>query len=121
MTCNNCDEPVTVHSGGHPTTTAGLVAVQDAVAHANRHPSNNARDGDLAYVVEEPFYPDEYAHFIDLSNVDADLRYSASIQAISELARRGLVVNSVRWDPPQLHVMDPAQMHDRVTESGRRA
>ena len=103
--CYMCDEPVTVHDGTPVTPQAAIPAIQDAVEHANRHPSNSARDGDLQYVAEDGYYPGDTAHYVDLSEVPEDLRYSASIQAFGQLARRGLAVNSVRWDPPRLHVM----------------
>jgi hypothetical protein len=103
--CSICEEPVTVHDGSHLVTEPSAPAIADAVEHANRHPSNNARDGDVRYVVEDGYYPDDKEHFIDLSEVPADLRKSASIDIISHLTKRGLYVNSVRWDPPRLHVM----------------
>lgn len=102
--CHICDEPVTVHDGAHLTTEMHVPAIADAVAHANRHPSNNARGSDLEYVVEDGYYPDDKCHYVDLSAVDAGLRKSASIDAISHLEKRGLAVNSVRFDPPRLHV-----------------
>lgn len=103
--CPRCERPVKRFDGEHIGSTAGVPAIVDAVEHANRHPTNNERDGDLEYVVEDGYYPGEYQHFVDLADVPPDLRHSASIQAISELSKRGLLVNSVRWDPPRLHVV----------------
>lgn len=116
--CPICDEPIVIHTGPHTVTTAGVHAIQDAVDHSNRHPSNNERDGDLKYVVEEGYYPREWSHFVDLSDVPEDLRYSASIQITSQLAKRGLAVNSVRWDPPKLHVIGAHWLYDRLPGDG---
>lgn len=103
--CHICDQSVTVHDGHHLTSSSYAPAIRDAVQHSNRHPSNSAREGDLKYVVEDGYYPDDKQHFVDLQDVDEDLRGSASIQIMSQLAHRGLVVNSVRWSPPRLHVI----------------
>lgn len=116
--CGLCDHPMIIHTGAHLTATGHVAAIDDAVDHANRHPSNNARDGDLQYVVEEGYYPEEWTHYVDLSAVPEEYRYSASIQATSALAKRGLVVNSVRFDPPRLHVMGADWLFDRLPGDG---
>lgn len=103
--CHICDQSVIVHDGRHLTSSLHVPSIRDAVEHSNRHPSSSARDGDLEYVVEDGYYPGDKQHFIDLQEVPEDLRYSASIQIMSQLAFRGLAVNSVRWSPPRLHVM----------------
>jgi len=103
--CHLCDEPVTVHHSRNLTTMSFVPAIRDAVEHANRHPSNNERDGDIEYVAEDGYYPGDKSHFIDLSGVAPDYRRSASIQVVSQLAERNLAVNSVQWEPPRLHVM----------------
>lgn len=108
--CHRCKERVSIHEGGHVTSMAYVPAIADAVEHANRHPSNTERNGDLRYVVEDGLYPDDYSHLIDLSEVPEELRESASIQITGALAKRGIAVNSVRWEPPQLHMMAVADM-----------
>lgn len=103
--CHLCDQPVTVHDGSHVTPQAAIPAIQDAVDHENRHPGNSARDGNVTYLVKDAYYPGDYSHLIDLSDVDPEMRHSASIGIMGQLSRRGLGVNSVYFDPPRLHVM----------------
>jgi hypothetical protein len=103
--CYQCDEEVAVFDGPHVTGRGGVPAIQDAVTHENRHPGNSEREGDIEYIVEDGYYPDEWSHYVDLSEVPEEHRNSASIGIISELAKRNLVVNSMRFDPPQLHVI----------------
>ena len=120
--CHLCDEPVRAHNGSHVTTQSFVAAIQDAITHANRHPSNTARNGELEYVVEDGYYPDDKCHYVDLSAVDPELRKSASINATSALAQRGLAVSSVQFDPPRLHVMAvddmPFGYYGEVDEDG---
>jgi len=108
--CVVCDEPIAYHDPATITGEEFVDAIKDAVDHANAHPTNNARDGDLAYVVEQGYYPGDHAHYVDLSDVDDTLRQSASIDIMTHLAQRGLAVNAVRWTPPSLHVVSHEQV-----------
>ncbi|WP_226042712.1 hypothetical protein [Natrinema sp. DC36] len=100
--------------------TRGYVnAIADAVEHANAHPSNSAReDYDMEYVVSEGYYPGDNTHEIDLSEIPEHLRQSAMIQAQSQLADRGLMVNSVAFEAATLHVVTANWLLERLPGMG---
>jgi len=84
--------------------------IREAVAEANRRPSWENRDaGEIRYVVEEAYYPDDYSHYADLTEIDAADRSHAFMHAQGKLAERGFVINSVRSDDEgtltKLHVV----------------
>jgi len=84
--------------------------IREAVAEANARPSWENRDaGEMAYVVEEAYYPDDYSHYVDLTDIDAADRSDAVMHVQAELAERGFVINSVRSDDEgrltKLHVV----------------
>lgn len=113
--CSRCDEPVVIYNPGHRSYDKEIGAVVvDAVKHANRHPGNNEMDGNMVAAVEDGYYPGELTHFVDLSGVDEDLRHSATITINSELNKRGLMFNSVRFDAPKLHVVPASHLLDRL-------
>lgn len=114
--CRLCDEPIVIYNPGGQSYDKEIgPVVGDAVDHANRHPSNNALEGNIRAGFEEGYYPGEYQHFIDLSTVDEELRHSATISINSELNKRGLMFNSVHFgDEPKLHVVPATHLLDRL-------
>ena len=77
-------------------------SIQDAVDVAAA--KDEGREN-MNYSVSDGYYPDEWVHEIILSGVPDDWVHGASVSVISELAKRGLAVNSVRVDPIRLHVV----------------
>lgn len=72
-------------------------AIREAVAEANQRPSWVNRDaGDMVYVVEDAYYPDDYSHNVDLTGIDVSDRAHAFMHLQGALAKRGFVVNSIR-------------------------
>lgn len=114
-TCRLCDEPMVFYNSARPLVTTGYVgAIQDALEHAMRHPSCTTReDYEMEYIVEEGYNSDEWLHYVDLSDHPDEYRRGASLDAISQLARRGLMVNSIEWEPPRLHVVAVDWIDDR--------
>jgi len=115
--CPICDEPMVIYNPGHRAYDKEIApVVADAVEHANRHPANSnlEADGDIIAGVTDGYYPDDIQHWIDLSEIDPDLRHSATITANTELNRRGLMFNSVRFDAPKLHVVPASHLVERL-------
>lgn len=112
--------------GTRRTTSSGfrLSAIQEAVDEANRKPSfAKNHDGRMEYVVTEGYYPDEYDHYVDVTDVEPAGLFSAFLGIQSELCRRGYMVNSIRTDDDgrltKLHVM-PLTWAYEYRSSGRR-
>lgn len=117
--CPRCDEPIVVHNGPHLVTVGGSPAIVDAIEHAMAHPSCTVREGyEMEYVVEEGYYPGDTIHYVDLSGYPPEHRSGASLDAHVELSRRALMVNSIRWDPPRLHVVAASWLVDRLPGGG---
>lgn len=91
-------------------------AIQDAVGATV---ANNEDYENVKYSVSDGYYPDEWEHEIDLSEVPEDRLMGSSVSVVSELARRGMAVNSVRCDPLRLHVIGLDWFEDRA-EGGER-
>lgn len=94
-----------------------LRAIEDAIAEANDRPTFTKHiDGELSYVVTEGYYPDEYTHFVDLSDIPLDQRHRAFSTAQSALCRHGYLVNSLRGDDDgtleKLHIVSLAWVYD---------
>lgn len=70
-------------------------AIQEAVDELNDGRRNCSG---VAYQVDEPYYPDEYDHLVDLRDVPVDELSSAFQGAQAELLKRGFFVNSIRTD-----------------------
>ena len=91
-------------SDSRPLCTREFVpAIADAVEAVND--SNSEHVHGVRYNASDGYYPDETEHLVDLSGVEPKYRSAASIQVQTELNRRGLLANSVRIDPPALHVV----------------
>jgi hypothetical protein len=85
-------------------------AIREAVEAANAKPSwENREAGEMVYVVEDAYYPDDYNHHVDLTDIDVGERSHAFMHIQGELAERGFVINSVRSDEEgrltKLHVV----------------
>ncbi|ELY68891.1 hypothetical protein [Natrinema versiforme] len=94
-----------------------LRAITDAIAEANERPSFTKHiDGELSYVVTEGYYPDEYTHFVDLTDIPADQRHRALSTVQNTLCRHGYIVNSLRSGDDgtleKLHIVSLAWVYD---------
>ena len=94
-----------------------LAAIREAVEAINDSPTfGENTEGDVEYRIEEGYYPGEWTHYVDLSNVEHSGRGSAMLHAQSELCSRGYVVNSIRVDEggvvTNLHVVSLRWVYD---------
>lgn len=81
------------------TTEYPLRGISAAVDAANETPSFAKNvDGELEYVVTEGYYPDEYSHHIDVTDIPPGDRSRAFLHAQSKLCQRGYAINSIRTD-----------------------
>jgi hypothetical protein len=112
--CPRCDEPITIYRGNMKRYFRSIgPVIQDAVNHINSHPGSTDRPGVLKYVVADGYYPDEVQNYIDLSEMPEKHRHGATIDAQYELSRRGLMYNSLRFDPLRLHIVPTEWLFDK--------
>lgn len=102
-------EPGQRYGPKRANTEYKLRSIQAAVDEANAKPTFENVDGELAYVVEDGYYPEDYQHMIDVTDVAKPDRADALLHAQSALCARGYVVNSLRSDDDghltRLHVV----------------
>lgn len=92
--------------------------IKEAVQAVRRVPSfEKNTEGDIAYVVEEAYYPGEYSHYIEVSGVDPERRGMTFMHVQGALAERELTINSVRTDDEgrltKLHVQRMSWLDQR--------
>lgn len=94
-----------------------LPAIQDAVDAVNDSGTfGDNFEGDVAYAIEEGYYPEEWTHYVDLTDVETDGLQTAFSTTQSELVRRGYGINSIRTDDEgrvtKLHVISLSWFYD---------
>jgi len=91
--------------------------VTRAVEEANERPSFAKNvEGEMEYIVEEGYYPDEYSHYIDATGIQEEDRSQAFLHAQSALCGNGYAINSIRTDDEGLltkfHVVSLSWVYD---------
>lgn len=82
-----------------------LREIRAAVDGINADPSFAKNvDGDVTYRIDEGYYPGEWTHYVDVTDLPVDQRARALLTAQSQLAQRGYVVNSMRSDDDDGHL-----------------
>lgn len=103
------------------TVSRRLPEIAEAVEEAEEQPSTKGVEG-LNYQVEEAYYPDEYSHYVDLSECPVERRGTAFLDCMIRLAQRGFMVNSVRLNEEgvleKLHVVRATWFMDRLPANG---
>lgn len=77
----------------------------DGLETGDPRPYSDAFDGWFEYVVEEGEHPDTVKHYVDLSDIPGDMVEEAVAWLHDELARHGIVIQSVNTDPLRAHLM----------------
>lgn len=99
------------------TSEYKLRDVTKAVEEANERPSFAKNvEGEMEYIVEEAYYPDEYSHYIDVTGISEEDRSRAFLHAQSALCGNGYAINSIRTDDEGLltkfHVVSLSWIYD---------
>lgn len=99
------------------STEYQLTPIREAVEAVNDSPTfGDTADGDVAYVVRDGYYPDDYEHLIAVTDVSPAERHRAFLTIQSQLVSRGYAVNAVKTDDEgrltHLHVVSMLWVYD---------